>query len=238
MGGLLNVILNRGSIFEIIACLISATVVVFLTMPLHEYAHGFTATKLGDPTPRWQGRMSLNPMRHVDYVGALMIYLIGFGYAKPVQVDARYFNNPKRDMAIVALAGPLSNLLFALASTLISNLVMFIFVLIGGATGGLYYLFVVLYNVFVYIAYINIMLAVFNLVPVPPLDGSKVLGAFLPNRIYYQLMQYERYFMIFVFFLVFAGTGFSNGLSKIVAMIFNGFDVITAWPFDLILKNF
>lgn len=236
MGGLLDIILRRGSIYEIIACLISATVVVFLTMPIHEFAHGFAATKLGDPTPRWQGRMSLNPMHHIDYFGALMIYLIGFGFAKPVQVDSRYFNNPKRDMAIVAFAGPLSNLIFALGSTLLSNVVWFIYTLVGGATGGAYILVVIIYNIFVYIAYINISLAVFNLVPIPPLDGSKVLGAFLPNRIYYQLMQYERYFMIFIMFLVFAGSGFSNGLSKIVGIIFNGFDIITSWPFELFLK--
>ena len=236
MGGLLNVILHRGSIYEIIACLISATVVVFLTMPIHEFAHGFAATKLGDPTPRWQGRMSLNPMHHVDYFGALMIYLVGFGYAKPVQIDSRYFKNLKRDMAIVAFAGPLSNLIFAFVSVFLSNLFSYLYIIINSPSIGVYNLFVILVSIFVYIAQINIMLAIFNLVPIPPLDGSKILGAFLPNRIYYQLMQYERYFMIFVMFLIFAGTGFSNALSKIVVSVFNGFDIVTAWPFEMLLK--
>ncbi len=235
MGGLLNVILNRGSWQEIVACLISATVVVFLTMPIHEFAHGFAATKLGDPTPRWQGRMSLNPMHHLDYFGALMIYLVGFGYAKPVQVDSRYFNNPKRDMAIVAFAGPLSNLIVALVSSFISNLLVFVFYVSNITSNAVVTLFVILINIFSYIAIINVSLALFNLVPIPPLDGSKVLGAFLPNRIYYQLMQYERYFMIFIMFLIFAGSGFSNALSKMIYLVYNGIDTVAALPFNLIL---
>lgn len=233
MGGLLNVIMSRGSWQDIVACLISATVVVFLTMPIHEFAHGFAATKLGDPTPRWQGRMSLNPMHHLDYFGALMIYLIGFGFAKPVQVDSRYFNNPKRDMAIVAFAGPLSNLLVAFVSSFLANLFIYIFVVSGYVATTF---FVIIVNIFVYISYINISLAVFNLVPIPPLDGSKILGAFLPNRIYYQLMQYERYFMIFIMFLIFAGSGFSNVLGKLVAGVYSGINNITSLPFDLILR--
>ena len=91
--------------------LISSAAVIFFTLPVHEWAHGFVATKLGDPTPRYQGRLSLNPLKHIDYVGALCILLVGVGWAKPVQVDMRYFKNPKRDMAITAAAGPLMNLL-------------------------------------------------------------------------------------------------------------------------------
>ncbi len=233
MGGLLSVIMSRGSWQDIVACLISATVVVFLTMPIHEFAHGFAATKLGDPTPRWQGRMSLNPMHHLDYFGALMIYLIGFGFAKPVQVDSRYFNNPKRDMAIVAFAGPLSNLLVAFVSSFLANLCIYIFIVSGYVATTF---FVIIVNIFVYISYINISLAVFNLVPIPPLDGSKILGAFLPNRIYYQLMQYERYFMIFIMFLIFAGSGFSNVLGKLVSGVYSGINNVTSLPFDLILR--
>lgn len=235
MGGLINVLLNRGSWYEIVACLISATVVVFLTMPIHEYAHGFAATKLGDPTPRWQGRMTFNPIAHIDYFGALMIYLVGFGFAKPVQVDSRYFNNPKRDMAIVAFAGPLSNLVVAFISALLSNIVLFIVYLVGGVAGGAYMLVSVLISILYYIAIINISLAVFNLVPIPPLDGSKILGAFLPDRLYYQLMRYERYFMIFIMFIIVAGSGFSNVLSKLVSVVYNGIDTVTALPFNLIL---
>ncbi len=236
MGGLLNVILNRGSWEQIVACLISATVVVFLTMPIHEFAHGFAATKLGDPTPRWQGRMSLNPLHHLDYFGALMIYLVGFGFAKPVQVDSRYFDNPKRDMAIVAFAGPLSNLIVAVISSFLSNLVVFLFYTLQITSNAVATVLIILVNIFSYIAIINVSLAMFNLVPIPPLDGSKILGAFLPNRIYYQLMQYERYFMIFIMFLIFASSGFSNGLSKIVYMVYNGIDSITSLPFNLLLN--
>ena len=111
--GLLRVILNHGGWVDIVSCLISCTVVVFLVMPIHEYAHGFMAHKLGDPTPRWQGRMTLNPMAHIDYMGAIMIYLVGFGWAKPVPIRAGKFKNPKLGMALSALAGPVTNLLLA-----------------------------------------------------------------------------------------------------------------------------
>ena len=111
--GLLGVILSRGSWIEIVSCIVAASIVSFLAMPVHEFAHGFAATKLGDPTPRWQGRLTLKPTAHLDYFGTLMIFLAGFGFAKPVQVDSRYFEKPKRDMGIVAFAGPLSNLIIA-----------------------------------------------------------------------------------------------------------------------------
>ena len=236
MGGVLGVLMHRGSWYEILACLISATIVVFLTMPIHEYAHGYAATKLGDPTPRWQGRMSLNPVDHLDYMGALLIYLIGFGYAKPVQVDSRYFNNPKRDMAIVAFAGPLSNLIVAIVSCFLSNLTVYIFYMINVVSNTVLIVMFIVVNVFYYIATINISLAVFNLIPIPPLDGSKILGAFLPNRIYYQLMQYERYFMLFIMFLIFAGSGFSDVLSRLINVVFNGMYRVTALPFELLMK--
>ena len=130
MGGLLNVILNRGSFIDIIACIISSAIVVFVTLPIHEYAHGYAAYKLGDPTARYQGRLTLNPLAHLDYIGSLMILFIGFGYAKPVPVDSRYFNNPKRDMAITAFAGPLSNLVLSFISCFISNAIVFVMGLI------------------------------------------------------------------------------------------------------------
>lgn len=241
MGGLLSIIIdgiggNTTYFLEnIVACLISATIVVFVTLPIHEFAHGFAATKLGDPTPRWQGRMSLNPMRHLDYFGALMIYLIGFGYAKPVEVNAGYFKNPKRGMAIVAFAGPLSNLLFALVSGFMMNLIAFIAVVANVQTVAMIKLFQVLLLIFQYITVINISLAIFNLVPIPPLDGSKVLGAFLPNKIYYQFMQYEKYFIIFIMFLIFMGSGFSYGLTKINYTVYHWIIEFTALPFNLFL---
>ncbi len=233
--GLLSVILNKGfSWIDILSCLISCSIVVFLILPVHEYAHGFVASKLGDPTARYQGRLKLNPMAHIDYMGALMIYLVGFGWAKPVPVNSRYFNNPKRDMAITALAGPLSNIICAFIAVFLSNLFVFIYYY----AMNIAFFSVVLYilaNIFTYVALINLSLAFFNLIPIPPLDGSKILAAFLPDRIYYKLMQYERYFMIFIMILVFAGSGISNILSRVSYGVFNVFGKITWLPFEFIL---
>lgn len=236
--GLLRVILNGGGFLNIAACLISATIVIFLVMPIHEFAHGFVAEKLGDPTPRWQGRMSLNPMRHIDTVGAIMIYLIGFGWAKPVQVDARYFKNEKWGMALTALAGPASNLIVALIFSFLYSGLNFVFVKTNAfglyPNDYLYSLFCVFILVIDYIIIINISLAVFNLIPVPPLDGSKILFAILPDRIYWKIMQYERYLYFALLFLLFVGSG-SNVLNIIVSRIYSLFFSITSLPFELFL---
>lgn len=232
MGGLLNVILNRGSFIDIIACIISSAIVVFVTLPIHEYAHGYAAYKLGDPTARYQGRLTLNPLAHLDYIGSLMILFIGFGYAKPVPVDSRYFNNPKRDMAITAFAGPLSNLVLSFISCFISNAIVFVMGLITltELTFGIFWFLLLVFN---YIAIINISLAVFNLIPIPPLDGSKILAALLPNRIYWQLMRYERYFGIIIFVLIFASSRFSNLLSGIVTSIYGVFSNFSGLIFNI-----
>ena len=232
MGGLLNVILNRGSFIDIIACIISSAIVVFVTLPIHEYAHGYAAYKLGDPTARYQGRLTLNPLAHLDYMGSLMILFIGFGYAKPVPVDSRYFNNPKRDMAITAFAGPLSNLVLSFISCFISNAIVFVMGLITltELTFGIFWFLLLVFN---YIAIINISLAVFNLIPIPPLDGSKILAALLPNRIYWQLMRYERYFGIIIFVLIFASSRFSNLLSGIVTSIYGAFSNFSGLIFNI-----
>lgn len=179
-------------------------VVIFLTLPIHEWAHGFASTKLGDPTPRWQGRLTLNPMAHIDWIGAAGILLFGIGWAKPVQVNARYYKNPKWGMAAVALAGPLSNLVVAFISIFIYGLVFTIF-----ANTGLMYtnaqLFFVIEDFFVYIAQINVYLAVFNLIPIPPFDGSRILFTFLPSKYYFKIMQYERYIFIGILVLLYTG---------------------------------
>lgn len=241
--GLLNIILNRGSILEIVSCIISAAIVVFLVMPVHEYAHGFAAEKLGDPTPRWQGRMTLNPLKHVDYVGAVMIFLIGFGWAKPVQVDSRYFKKPKRDMAVTALAGPLSNIIFAFISALIRSVLLFIIIksghmfdyiaFISGQNHDSYWLVVlfIIVMIFEYVILINLSLAVFNMIPIPPLDGSKILYAVLPERIYWSIMRYEKYLYFALLILLFAGSGLSGVISRIVYSIANVLTDIAWLPF-------
>ena len=211
---------------QVIAYILSAVVVIFLTLPIHEWAHGFAASKLGDPTPRYQGRLTLNPFAHIDYIGALCILLCGFGWAKPVQVNTRYFNSPKRDMAITAFAGPLSNIVVAFISLMLLNIV----ILFTDSVSGL---FMFVYSFLFYIAEINIGLAVFNLIPIPPLDGSRLLSAFLPDRLYYKLMQYERILFYVVLALIITGVldiplsflsnAILNGLISITSLIFSIF---------------
>lgn len=208
---------------------ISALIVIFLTMPVHEWAHGFVAFKLGDPTPRYLGRLTLNPLAHIDYVGALMILLFGFGWAKPVQVNSRYFKNPKWGMAITAFAGPLANIIVAFISLLIAFGIIYTTTWLSYSVIWLNFIL----SVFIFIAQINISLAVFNLIPIPPLDGSKLLSALLPNRIYYRIMQYERYFFIVIVLLLVTGI-LNYPLDLLFEFVFTGVGFLAELPFKLI----
>ena len=191
-----------------IAYILSSLVVIFLTLPIHEFAHGFAATKLGDPTPRYQGRLTLNPFAHIDYLGAACILLVGFGWAKPVGVNPTYFKHPKRDMALTALAGPVSNRIVALSALIICNIFQYLLT-------GTVFLYIAIF--FFYIASINISLAVFNLIPIPPLDGSRLLSALLPDKQYYALMRYERYIFFALLALIWLGV-----LDKPLGYLSNG----------------
>ena len=191
---------------------LSSLAVIFLTLPVHEFAHAYTAIKLGDPTPRYTGRLTLNPLKHIDYLGAASILLFGFGWAKPVQVNTRYFKNPKRDMAITAVAGPISNLIVCFISIFIATLVTEIFPFSDVA----FYIGVFLIN----IGYINVYLAVFNLIPIPPFDGSRLLSAFLPYKYYYALMRYEHYLRYGVLILCWTGV-LSRPLSVVSGAVYN-----------------
>ncbi len=226
---LLDVLFSSNvSLSSVIISIVSSLAVIFLTMPIHEYAHALAATKLGDPTPRYTGRLHLSPFAHIDYFGALCILLVGFGWAKPVQVNPNYFKNPKRDMAITAFAGPLSNLCVAFVGLFIYNL--FYFFTLKTQIVFLYYIALF----FFYISQINIGLAVFNLIPVPPLDGSRLLAAFLPDRLYYRIMQYERYLYFAVIILVFTGV-LDRPLSFVISGILSAFNNITSLPFGLFI---
>lgn len=221
---LYSVLRGGSSATQILTYILSTLAVVFLTLPVHEYAHGFIAVKLGDPTPRYQGRLTLNPFAHIDWMGAACIILFGFGWARPVQVNSRYFKNPKRDMAFTALAGPVANFIMAFVSLLICNLSKFIYI----RTASIIPTYV--YYIFYYIADINVYLAVFNLIPIPPLDGSRLLSAFLPDKYYYKIMQYERYIFLAVLALLWLGV-LSGPLSFLSSYVMRGISYLASLPF-------
>ncbi len=202
----------------------SIAFVVFCATPLHEFAHALVAVKLGDDTPRLRGRLTINPSAHIDKRGAIMIFLFGFGYAKPVEVRMRKFKKPKRDMAIVALAGPFCNLIQALISMFIYNALNYF----AGNIDNVMFSYMALF--FFYAAAINTNLAVFNLLPIPPLDGSRLATALLPSKYYYKIMQYERYIMIGLFVLLFTGI-LTTPLSFLSGLVITLFDAITSIPF-------
>ena len=175
-------------------------VIVFLVLPFHEWAHAFTAMKLGDTSVKYSGRLTLNPLAHIDPFGALALLLFGFGWAKPVPVDARNFKKPKIGMAIVAAMGPIANIVAAIAGGLILNaLVKFVPGMHKGDVGSYVYLF------FSFYVQVNVRLAVFNLLPIPPLDGSKILFVFLPDKWVYKFYQYQQIFNIALIALLWMG---------------------------------
>ena len=215
---------------DTLSFLIMICVVTFVTvccLPVHECAHAWTAEKLGDKTGRLSGRITLSPMAHLSLTGTLMLVLFGFGYAKPVPVNMRNFKKRKLYMGLTALVGPLSNLLLAI-----------IFLTIG-VICALFIDETALYETdvaqiattfFVTVARYNIALAVFNLIPMPPLDGSRILTMILPDKIYYRVMSYERYlfYALFALIFIFNRIGISP-INKITSLIFNLFGNIISY---------
>ena len=198
---LYNLLNHPLTIESAIMQILAVSMIVFLVMPLHEFAHGFVAYKLGDNTAKNMGRLRFSPTAHIDPVGALMILLVGFGWAKPVPVNPRNFKNPKVGMALTALAGPVSNILAAVVGAVLYyiNAVLVVNGIIPATVYNLLYYFLW------YFISVNISLAVFNLVPIPPLDGSKILFAFLPDKAVYKICQYERQLNTILIILIAAG---------------------------------
>lgn len=191
---------------DLLMKLLAGGLVLAFCLPIHECAHAWMAERLGDPTGRLQGRISLNPMNHLDLWGTIMLLVssvmgFGFGWAKPVQVNARNFKNPKKGMALTALAGPMANLLLAFVTMIIYKVLAYL--TNYGIMPELLGLFIC--TILQYIVIINVGLAAFNLLPAPPLDGSRIVGLFLSDKVYYKMMQYERYIALGVMLLVITG---------------------------------
>jgi Zn-dependent protease len=196
---------------------------------VHETCHGYVAYRLGDPTAKNMGRLTLNPFKHIDLVGLVMMAVCHFGWAKPVPIDMRRFKNPKSGMALTALAGPVSNVLLAYLGVLLGSVSLYFYDKNGSEAA---YVFVVF---FYYLELISAGLAVFNVFPIPPLDGSKVFFAVLSDDSYYKLMRYERYGMLLLVILLLTNVldtpllFLRDGLTK-------GLEAAGSWPY-LLLAN-
>lgn len=179
-----------------------ALIVFLLTVPsmlialtFHEVAHGFVAYKCGDPTAKYMGRLTLNPIKHLDPIGTLLMLVVGYGWARPVPVNSRYFKKPRRDMALTALAGPVTNLLLGFVGVVLYCLVAYYNgaeILLGTATPLVQACYLFTY----YFAMLNLVFAVFNMIPLPPFDGSRIFLVFLPPKYYFGIMKYERYILL------------------------------------------
>lgn len=184
--------------------------VLMVSLTVHELSHGLAAYALGDKSIKGTGRLSLNPLRHIDWLGFILLVIVGFGWAKPVMVNARYFKNPKQGMALCALAGPVSNILLAFISTIL--LICFY------DSTNMYVLLVLQ----LFVQY-NCVLAMFNFLPIPPLDGSKVVGAFFPNGLYIKYMMFERFgFIILILLSSFGALSplLHTGVNNLMDLIF------------------
>lgn len=214
----------HGFDFEAIKTLFIRFIPAIICITVHECCHGLVALLLGDDTAKRAGRLTLNPVKHVDIYGLLMLGLLGFGWAKPVPICSDKFKNPKAGMVLTALAGPLSNIILAAAVLFVYGLT---FEMLSGSALGL-----LIRSMLYYCAYLSTGLAVFNLIPIPPLDGSKVLTSFLSEDMYFRLMRYERYGMILLIVLSFSGV-MGNPLSHIISKVFNGLYSIAYFSFSL-----
>lgn len=184
----------------------------------HEYSHGYVAYRFGDPTAKNLGRLTMNPLKHLDPIGVICFFLIKIGWAKPVPVDPRYFKNPQKDMLWVSLAGPLCNFILALASTVLFKLVIMVPTILPS------YIMSPLIAMIGASIWINIMLAIFNLVPIPPLDGSKILMGLLPPRQALTFSKIEPYGFIILLVLFYSGF-----LPKLIMPIINFTQNLMVW---------
>lgn len=186
---------------ERIVTVLVRALVLFTAFPVHESAHGLAAYLMGDDTAKKKGRISLNPAKHITLFGALFMLFTGFGAATPVPIDCNKFKKRKLGMAVSNLAGPLSNLVLAYLSVIMYRIMAYVFI-VSDASGIA--VEIIMY-IFAYGAMLNIGLAVFNLIPIPPLDGSRIVTIFLPEDKYFGIMKYEKYIFVVFFVIVMSG---------------------------------
>ncbi len=210
--------------WSVLSDILLRIVPALLCITLHELCHGLAAWRLGDDTAKRAGRLTLNPLKHIDVMGLLMMLLFRFGWAKPVPVNMQRLGSPKRDMALVALAGPVSNLLLAILALFLYGLLL---VPLGSSRVGNVVLDLVLT-----VASLSIALAIFNVIPIPPLDGSKVLFSLLPESAYRSVLRYERYGMLLLLLLVATGL-LSKPLGTATSWVFSRLWSLAQWGYQL-----
>lgn len=221
----------NGLDWTVLRDMLISVIPALVCITLHELSHGFVALKLGDTTAKDAGRLTFNPIKHIDIFGLLMMIVFHFGWAKPVPVDMRRFKNPKTGMAICAAAGPACNLILSCILLIIYGLVFFPLVETGSE-----WAFIVLDTVGT-TAYLSLALAVFNILPISPLDGSKVLFSFLKPQQYYKLMRYERYGMI-VLIIIMATDILGDPLSTVTGWLYDKLFFLAEFGGDIFLKIF
>ncbi len=220
--------LFSGSFLRIAVTIIAAVFLVFVSIPVHEYAHAYAAYKLGDNSVKLSGQLTLNPLAHLDLVGTVMLVLIGFGWGRPAQINPRNLKNPKRDLAIVAAAGPVSNILVAWVLIILQVLIFNIFPALNGLViGDAISIF------FSVTAQISVYLAVLNLLPIPMFDGFTILSAFLPPETEYKILANQHIISLVVIVLLFAGI-LTAPVSWISNFLLTFLYFITGLPFRFI----
>ncbi|HIS52790.1 MAG TPA: site-2 protease family protein [Candidatus Onthomonas avicola] len=218
---------HLGSVFDLglALALLVRVLAALICLTVHELCHGLAARWLGDPTAEDMGRLSLNPLHHIDLFGLVLLLTAGFGWAKPVPVNPGYFKNPKRGMAITALAGPASNFVMAVLSAGVLQ-GMYRAELWQSQAGTWAMAFAAA------LLWLNLGLGIFNLFPIPPLDGSKVFFSLFPDRIYFWVLRHERYIMLALFLLVFFGV-LDGPLNALLQLALSGICRLTGLPVEV-----